>query len=103
MDSRLEVIAQDLPKGRSVWILDRTDMARAKETLGRVAALQGNVPLSLIQKGTPDEVREYCRRLIEVAAPGGGFLLDSGAVIYEAEEANIRAMVQTAKECGAYR
>lgn len=103
MDSRLEVIAQDLPKGRSVWILDRTDMAHAKATLGRVAALQGNVPLSLIAKGTPGEVREYCRGLIEAAAPGGGFLLDSGAVMYDAREANVRAMLQAAREYGTYR
>ncbi len=102
MDSRLEVIARDLPKGRTVWLLDRTDMAHAKATLGRVAALQGNVPLSLLATGTPEEVREYCRRLIEVAAPGGGFLLDSGAVIYDAKEANVRAMLQAARDFGGY-
>ena len=82
MDSRLEVIARDLPKGRSVWILDRSDMAYAKQVLGKTAAIQGNVPLSLLQLSTPEAVREYCRKLIEVAAPGGGFLLDSGAVIH---------------------
>jgi hypothetical protein len=103
MDSRLEVIAQDLPKGRTVWLLDRTDMAHAKATLGQVAALQGNVPLSLLATGTPEDVRQYCRRLIEVAAPGGGFLLDSGAVIYDAKEANVRAMIQAARDYGVYR
>ena len=102
MDSRLEVIAQDLPKGKTVWLLDRTDMARAKATLGQVAALQGNVPLSLLSKGTPEAVREYCRRLIEVAAPGGGFLLDAGAAMYDANEANVRAMIQAARDFGAY-
>lgn len=102
MDSRLELIAGDLPKGKTVWLLDRTDMERAKATLGQVAALQGNVPLSLLTTGTPDQVREYCRRLIEVAAPGGGFLLDSGAVIYEAKAANVRAMIQAAEDYGVY-
>ncbi len=103
MDSRLEVIARDLPKGKTVWLLDRTDMAHAKATLGQVAALQGNVPLSLLATGTPEDVRQYCRRLIEVAAPGGGFLLDSGAVIYDAKEANVRAMIQAARDYGVYR
>jgi hypothetical protein len=103
MDSRLEVIAADLPKGKTVWLLDRTDMAHAKATLGQVAALQGNVPLSILTTGTPEDVREYCRRLIEVAAPGGGFLLDSGAVIYHANEANVRAMIQAARDYGVYR
>jgi hypothetical protein len=102
MDSRLEVIARDLPKGRSVWILDRSDMAYAKEVLGKTAAIQGNVPLSLLQLSTPEAVREYCRKLIEVAAPGGGFLLDSGAVIHQGKAENIRAMVQAARDYGVY-
>lgn len=102
MDSRLEIIATGLPKGRSVWILDRSDMAYAKSTLGKVAALQGNVPLSLLQLGEAQAVREYCRKLIEVAAPGGGFLLDSGAVIHQGKAENVRAMVQAAHEFGVY-
>ena len=102
MDSRLEIIAGDLPKGRTVWLLDRTDMAHAKATLGQVAALQGNVPLSLLQTGTPEEVRDYCRRLIELAAPGGGFLLDSGAVLHQGKSENIRAMIQAAHDYGRY-
>jgi hypothetical protein len=102
MDSRLERIAADLPRGRTVWLLDRTDMAHAKATLGRVAALQGNVPLSLLQTGTPGEVREYCRKLIEVAAPGGGFILDSGAAIYQGKDENMRAMIQAGRDYGGY-
>ena len=102
MDSRLERIAAELPRGRTVWLLDRTDMAHAKAALGQVAALAGNVPLSLLQTGAPAEVREYCRRLIEVAAPDGGFLLDSGAIIHQGKDENIRAMIQAAQEFGTY-
>jgi hypothetical protein len=102
MDSRLEIIAADLPKGKTVWLLDRTDMAYAKATLGKVSALQGNVPLSLLQLGTPEAVREYCRTLIEAAAPGGGFLLDSGAVLHQCKAENVHAMIQSAHEFGVY-
>ncbi len=102
LDSRLETIAADLPKGKTVWLLDRTDMALAKATLGKVAAIQGNVPLSILQMGTPESVREYCRKLIETAAPGGGFLLDSGAVIHQGNDDNLRAMIQAARDYGVY-
>ena len=38
-NSRLEVI-MDLPKGKTLWLFGRTDMVRAKETIGKVPALR---------------------------------------------------------------
>lgn len=95
--SRLETIA-DVPKGRTVWQFDHTDMRRAKEILGGTACIQGNVPLPLLQLGTPEEVTAYCRDLIEAVGPGGGFILDVGAVVDEARDENMKAMIQAAKD-----
>jgi hypothetical protein len=99
--SRLEAI-MDLPKGRTVWLFDQTDMARAKQTIGKVACIQGNVPLSLIHAGTPEETAEYTRSLIDVAGEGGGFVLDIGAVADGGKDENLRAMISTAREYGRY-
>lgn len=96
--ARLETIAADLPKGRTVWQFDRTDMKRAKEILGGVACIQGNVPLSLLQLGTAEEVRAYSQDLIDNVAPGGGFILDVGAVLDDAKPGNLEALVQAAKD-----
>jgi hypothetical protein len=100
-DSRLEAI-QDVPKGKTVWLFDQTDMARAKQTIGKVACIQGNVPLSLLYAGTPAGVTRYCQELIDVAGEGGGFILDIGAKADAAKDENIRAMVAAAKEYGVY-
>jgi Uroporphyrinogen decarboxylase (URO-D) len=94
--TRLETIA-DVPKGRTVWQFDHTDMRRAKEILGGIACIQGNVPISMLQLGTPAEVEAYCLELIETVGPGGGFILDVGAVLDEAREGNVEAMIQAAK------
>jgi hypothetical protein len=99
--SRLEAI-MDLPKASTVWLFDQTDMARAKETIGTVACIQGNVPLSLMYAGTAQETAEYSRKLIEVAGKGGGFVLDCGAVADDGKDENLRAMIQTAWEYGRY-
>jgi len=99
--SRLEAI-MDLPKGKTVWMFDQTDMARAKETIGQVACIQGNVPLSLMHAGTTDQIRDYCRNLIDTAGKGGGFILDVGAVLESTTDDALRAMIQTAKEYGVY-
>lgn len=99
--TRLETIAES-PVGRAVWHFDHTDMQRAKEVLGGISCIQGNVPLPLLQLGAVDEVKTYCRDLIDTVAPGGGFILDVGAVVDEAKDENMRAMVEVAKEYGAY-
>jgi hypothetical protein len=100
-NQRLEAIS-DLPKGKTVWLFDQTDMARAKQTIGKVACIQGNVPLSLVYAGTPEETAEYCRHLIDTAGEGGGFILDTGAVSDSGKAENLRAIIKTAKEYGRY-
>jgi uroporphyrinogen-III decarboxylase len=96
-DSRLETIT-DMPVGRTVWQFDHTDMRQAKQILGGIACIQGNVPLPLLQLGTAEDVKAYCRDLIGAVAPGGGFILDVGAVVDQARPGNVEAMVQAAKE-----
>jgi len=100
-NSRLEAI-MDLPKASTVWLFDQSDMARAKETIGTVACIQGNMPLSLMHAGTKEQVAEHTRRLIDVAGKDGGFILDVGAVADEGKDENLLTMVDTAKEYGVY-
>jgi hypothetical protein len=100
--SRLEIISE-LPKGKTIWLFDQTDMARAKQTIGQVACIQGNVPLSLMHAGTPEEVTACVRGLIDTAGEGGGYILDIGAVADDGKIENLHAMVETAKKYGVYR
>jgi hypothetical protein len=100
-NDRLEVIS-DIPKGRVVWWFDRTDMKRAKETVGKVACLAGNVPLDLLCTASPDEVKTYCRDLIDGAGVGGGFILSTGAGIQGSRKENVKAMIEFCKDYGRY-
>jgi hypothetical protein len=99
--SRLEVI-QDVPVGSVIWHFDFTDMARAKDALAGIACIAGNVPVSLLNTGTPEEVENYCKKLIDVAGKGGGFIMTSGGVIDKARPENVRAMIQVTKQYGVY-
>jgi len=100
-NTRLEKI-METPKGSSIWYFDQTDMARAKETIGTVSCIQGNMPLSLLHAGTADQVAEQTRKLIDVAGKDGGFILDVGAVADEGKDENLMTMIKTAKEYGTY-
>ena len=100
-NDRLEII-KDLPRAGAVWYFDRTDMFRAKEILGDTACLMGNVPTALLCTGTPQDVKEYCRKLIEVVGRGGGYILAGGASLEKGNPDNIHAMSDAAFEYGVY-
>jgi len=100
-NTRLETI-KDIPRATTIWHFDDTDMAKAKEALGNIACVAGNVPISMLNTGTPDEVRDYCKNLIDVAGKGGGYIMTSGGVIDKAKTENVRAMIEVTKEYGEY-
>ena len=100
-NQRLEVI-RDVPKGKVVWWFDLTDMAQAKKTVGRVACIAGNVPLSLLCTATPDDVKAYCKDLIDVAGEDGGFIFSTGGSMQGSKAENVRAMIEFAKNYGIY-
>jgi hypothetical protein len=101
-NTRLETI-NEFPKGFVGWYFDRTDMAKAKKILGDKCLIQGNVPSSLIVTGTPDDVKAYCRKLIEDCGPGGGYLMSAGAIPDNPKLENVFAMQEAIKEYGCYR
>jgi uroporphyrinogen-III decarboxylase len=101
-NQRLEIIG-DLPKGKAIWLFDTTDMARAKAVLEEVCCIAGNVPLDLLCTGTPDDITEYCKKLIDSAAQDGGFILSTGAGMQGARPENVKAMIDFSREYGVYR
>jgi methylmalonyl-CoA mutase cobalamin-binding domain/chain len=88
-----------LPKGKCICDLDSTtDIFRAKEILRGHMCISGDVPASLLTIGKPEEVAEYCRRLIDEVGDGGGFMLTTGCECpIDAKPENLRAMVETGK------
>ena len=100
--SRLEVIA-DIPRGKAVYAFERTDIFRAKEILGDTVCLQGNVPLSTLVAGTPDDVKQYCKKLIDVVGKNGAFIMASSTVMDDAKPENVKAMFEFTREYGVYR
>jgi hypothetical protein len=100
--SRLETV-NEFAKGDVGWLFDRTDMALAKKILGKTCCISGNVPSSIMVTGGPKEVKEYCRKIIDICAPGGGFILSGGAHVDHGNPDNLHAMMEAAKEYGKYK
>jgi hypothetical protein len=100
--SRLKHLSE-LPPGKVLGHFDTSDIVRVKKALGKTMCIMGNVPSSILQTGTPDEVREYCRTLIDTVGKDGGFILAPRSSIDEARPENIKAMIDFTKEYGVYR
>jgi uroporphyrinogen-III decarboxylase len=100
-NDRLEYI-KDFPRGWVTWQFDQTDMANAKKIVGNTCCIVGNVPASIVITRSAKEVKECCRKLIEICAPGGGYILSGGAMATEATAENLRAFMEAAREYGTY-
>ena len=102
-NSRLDAIRKDLTRVKTIWHFDYTDMSQAKKTIGDIACLMGNVPVALMHTGTPEDVTDYCRKLIDTAGKGGGYVMATGAGVGRgAKVENVRAMIQCVMKYGVY-
>lgn len=100
--SRLEYLTE-LPKGKVMGLFDTTDISKAKEVLGDIMCIAGNMPASLLQSGTPEKIREYTKMLIDVAGKGGGFIMSSRTVLDEANPELVEVWADFTREYGVYQ
>jgi len=63
----------------------------------------GNVPCSILQVGTSQDVKDYCKKLIDVVGRGGGFILAPRSAIDEVEPENLKTMIDFTREYGVYK
>ena len=104
-DPYLDYLAQ-LPKGKLIGLMQSVDMERAKAVLGKTMCLAGNVPCSLLGYGTQDEVITYTKKLMDVCAPEGGFILAADSTMLSPNDAkpeNLLAVTKFVREYGIYK
>jgi hypothetical protein len=99
--SRLEYFA-DVPPGKVIYHFATMDMVKAKAVLGDIACIMGNLPNRLLLTGSPEEVKEYCKTLIDTCSKGGGYIMDTSALLDEAKPENVKAMFEFTREYGVY-
>lgn len=101
-DAHLDAFAE-LPEGSIIFHLDRSDFRLAHKKLGSRFCLSGGVPNSLLAFGTPQQVKDHCRQLIDTCANEGGFIMDASAIMQnDATVENVRAMTEFTRAYGQY-
>ena len=88
----------ELPEGQFILNTDgMTDLPRARRLLPK-AALMGDVPPTLLTTGTPQQVSDYVKRLIDEVGPQGLFICPGCDTPINATYDNLVAMVKTTNE-----
>jgi uroporphyrinogen decarboxylase len=102
-DHLLEIFRDDLQIHEFQGFGYQVDLDRVAAVMGGRVVLIGNVDPMLIHSGTPEQVRDACRRVIEKLAPYRGFILQDGSNIPPGTPLeNINAMTEAAELYGRY-
>jgi hypothetical protein len=92
---RLKYLSE-MPQGKLMAHFDQIDRKKAKEMIGNVMCFWGNVSARLLITGTPGQVADDVKELIDLFADNGGLIIDSSMGLPdEARPENVEAMVET--------
>ena len=80
------------------------DLAEAKRRVGGKLCIKGNInTFDFMMNATPEQVEDKCKRCIDAAAAGGGYVLSTGDQCgRDTPHANLFKMVEVAKTYGKY-
>lgn len=80
------------------------DLAEAKRRVGNKLCIKGNInTFDFMLNATPEQIEEKCKRCIDAAAAGGGYVLSTGDQCgRDTPPANLFKMVEVAKTYGRY-
>ncbi len=86
-----------------IYHVDRGDIFEVHKQVGHKFCLSGGIPNELLTFGTPDEVKEFCRKVIDGVAGEGGYIMDAGAIMQDDPKIeNVQAMTDVTREYGVY-
>jgi len=93
----------ELPDASIIYHVDRDDIFEVHKVLGHKFALSGGIPNDLLAFGTPKQIREVCKKVIDGVGRDGGYIMDASAIVQnDARVENIRAMTDFTREYGVY-
>jgi len=103
LDPYIEIMSE-LPTKRISYLTSFSNLKLFKETFTpRGAWIKVAYEASLMLTQTPAEVEKECRRIMEIMAPGGGFIMGTACLDWKTPEENIRTLIDASKKYGKYK
>ena len=97
--TRLKYLA-DVPVGKVIYHFEEVDFKAAKRELGGIACMMGGFPNQSLMFDKPEQVRDKAKEILDIMAPGGGYMFGMSASIDHAPRANMEALFETVREYG---
>lgn len=101
--SRLKYLAE-LPPGKVMGHFDKVDKLKFKEICGDVMPFWGDISPSMFMSGSPQEIKDYVKELIDMFSDTGSLIIDGSVsgIPSEAKPENVQAMMETVFDYGVY-
>ena len=93
---------KEVDKNMVVFHFEQVDLALAKKELGDIGCIAGGFPTWLAEQGTKQQVIDEVKRVLDICAPGGGYIFEGGYSFSTCPPENIHAMFETVLEYGKY-
>jgi len=101
-NGNLKYIAE-LPEKSIIYHVDRGDIFEVHRAVGEKFCISGGIPNDLLAFGTPEEVKQFTKKVIEGVGKDGGYIVDACAIMQnDTKIENLRAMGEAAREYGVY-
>lgn len=100
-NTRLKYLV-DVPPGKVIYHFEEVDFRKVKAELGGIACVMGGYSNQSLMFDTPQQVSDKVKEILDIMAPGGGYMFGMSASIDMAPRANMEAMFQTIQDYGKY-
>ncbi len=93
----------ELPDGCILYHVDQADLFEVHRRIGHKFCLSGGIPNYLLSYRSPQEVRDFCRKVVDEVAADGGYIADASAIMQnDTSVENIAAMTDFLRDYGTY-
>ncbi|MEM2455201.1 MAG: uroporphyrinogen decarboxylase family protein [Nitrososphaerota archaeon] len=100
LDPFIEIIAET-PADRIPYLTSSSNLKLFKETFSpKKVWIRVAYEASLMLTQTPAEIEKECKRIMEIMAPGGGFIMSTACLDWKTPKKNIRAFINASKKYG---